>query len=52
MIALKMPLEFMQPEAVVEPAIATMCASHVVQGKASGVTYMGDGNHLHWSGGP
>ena len=39
-IAIKVPLEFMQPEAVVEPAIATMCASHVVQGEAFGVTYM------------
>ena len=30
----------MQPEVVIEPAIATMCASHVVQDEASGVTYM------------
>ena len=40
MIALEVPLEFMQPEVVIEPAIATMCASHVVQDKASWVTYM------------
>ena len=39
-IALQVPLEFMQPEAVIEPAIATMCASRVVQDEASGVTYM------------
>ena len=40
MIALEVPLEFMQPEVVVEPAIATMCASCVVQDEASEVTYM------------
>ena len=39
-IALKVPLEFIQPEVVIEPAIATMCASCVVQDEASGVTYM------------
>ena len=35
-----MPLEFTQPEAVIEPTVAMMCASHVVQDKASGFTYM------------
>ena len=39
-MALEVPLEFMQPEAVIEPAIATVCASHVVQDEASGVNYM------------
>ena len=39
-IALKVPLEFMQPEAVIKPMVAMMCASHVVQDEASGVTYM------------
>ena len=39
-IALEVPLEFTQPEVVIEPAVAMMCASHVVQDEASGVTYM------------
>ena len=39
-IALEVSLEFMQPEVVIEPAVPTMCASHVVQDEASGVTYM------------
>ena len=33
---LEVPLEFMQPEVVVEPAVAMTCASHVVQEKALG----------------
>ena len=37
---LEVPLEFSQPEAVVEPMVVMMCASHVVQDEASGVTYM------------
>ena len=37
---LEVRLEFTQPEAVVEPAVAMMCASCVVQDEASGVTYM------------
>ena len=40
MIALKAPLEFTQPKVVIEPAVATMCTSPVVQDKASGVSYM------------
>ena len=40
MVALEVPLEFMQPEVVIESAIATMCARHVVQDETSGVTYM------------
>ena len=37
---LKVPLEFTQPEAAIKPTVATMCASHVIQDGASGVTYM------------
>ena len=40
MIALEVPLKFMWPEAVIEPAVAMMCASCVVQDEAYGVTYM------------
>ena len=36
----EVPLESIQPEAVVKPAVAMMCASHVVQDEASRVTYM------------
>ena len=36
----KVPLVPMQPEAIVEPVVAMMCASHVVQDEASGITYM------------
>ena len=39
-IALELPLEFMQPEAVIEPVVATMCTSCVVQDEVSGVTYI------------
>ena len=34
------PLGSMQPEAMVEPAVTMMCASHIVQHKAMGITYM------------
>ena len=37
----EVPPEYMQPEAIAKPAVAMMCASHVVQDKASGITYMG-----------
>ena len=40
MATLEVPLEFTQPEAAIEPAVATMCASHVIQDEASRVTYM------------
>ena len=40
MAALEVPLEFTQPEVAIEPMVATMCASHVIQDEASGVTYM------------
>ena len=33
-------LEPKQPEAMVEPTVATMCASHIVQDEAMGITYM------------
>ena len=33
-------LEYARPEAVIEPTVAMMCASHVVQDEASRVTYM------------
>ena len=36
----EVPLELMQLEAMVEPALAMVCASHIVQDKASGITYM------------
>ena len=39
-IALKVPMEFTQPEVVTELAVSMMCTSHVVQDEASGVTYM------------
>ena len=39
-VTLEVPLECMQPEAFVKPAVATMCASCVVQDKVSRVTYM------------
>ena len=39
-IALEVPLEFMQPEAVITRAVALMCASCVVQDEVSGVTIM------------
>ena len=38
--ALEVPLESMQLEVVVKPAVATMCASCAVQDEASGGTYM------------
>ena len=38
--ALEVPLEFTQPEVAIKPAVATMCASHVIQDEASRVTYM------------
>ena len=39
MVTLKVPLEYAWPEAVIEPTVATMCARHVVQDEAYGVTY-------------
>ena len=39
-IALEVPLEFMQPEVVIKPMVAMMCDSCVVQDEASEVTYM------------
>ena len=39
-IALMAPLGFTQPEVSTKPAVATMCASHIIQAEASGVTYM------------
>ena len=38
--ALKVPLEFTLPEVAIKPAVATMCASHVIQDEACEVTYM------------
>ena len=34
------PLEPMQLEAMVKPTAAMICASHIVQDKATGITYM------------
>ena len=38
--AFEVPLGSMQPEVVVEPMVATMCASCIVQDEASGIIYM------------
>ena len=38
--AFKVPLEPTQPEAMVKPMVATVCASHIVQDEAMGITYM------------
>ena len=38
--ALKVPLEPLQLEPPIETAIATMCASCIVQDEAMGITYM------------
>ena len=38
--ALEVPLGFTQPEVATRPAVATMCASHVIQDEGSGVTHM------------
>ena len=38
--ASEVPLEPIQPEAIIEPAVATVCASHIVQDEGTGVTYM------------
>ena len=38
--AFKVPLEPMQPEAMVEPMVGTVCASCIVQDEARGITYM------------
>ena len=38
--ASKAPQEPLQPEAIVEPAVATLCASHIVLDEAMGITYM------------
>ena len=34
------PLQPMQPEVILESVVATVCASHIVQDKAMGITYM------------
>ena len=38
--AFKVPLELMQPEVMVEPTVAMVCASCIVQDEATGITYM------------
>ena len=38
--AYKAPLEPLKLEAAIEPTVATMCASHIVQDEAMGMTYM------------
>ena len=42
----EVPLEFTQPEVAVEPAVATMCASHVIQDEASWGHLYGDSHYL------
>ena len=37
---IEVPSDLLWPEAAVEPAVATMCASCVIQDEASGVTYV------------
>ena len=34
------PMEPMQPEIMMEPAVATMCTSHIIQDETTGVTYI------------
>ena len=36
---IKVPSDLLQLDAAVKPAMATMCASHVIQDETSGVTY-------------
>ena len=38
--AFKAPLESMQPEVMVEPMVAMVCVSCIMQDKATGITYM------------
>ena len=38
--ASEVPMEPMQPEVIVEPVVAMVCASHTVQDEAMGITYM------------
>ena len=40
MTTIKAPMEPTQPEIMVEPVIATMCTSYIVQDETTGVTYM------------
>ena len=40
MATIEAPIEPMQPEILVEPAIATMCTSCIIKDEAMGVTYM------------
>ena len=40
MTTIKAPLEPMQPEILAEPAIATMCTSHIIQDETTEDTYM------------
>ena len=38
--AIKVPSDLPQLETAIEPTVATMCASHMIQDEASGVTYV------------
>ena len=40
MTAFKAPLETLWLEAMIEPSVATMCTSHIVQDEATGMMYM------------
>ena len=40
MAAVEAPMKPMQPEIMVEPPIATMCTSCIIQDETMGVTYM------------
>ena len=40
LIASEAPLEPMKPEVIVEPTVAMVCASCIVQDEATGITYM------------
>ena len=40
MATIKAPMDPMQPEILAEPAIATMCISHIIQDETTEVTYM------------
>ena len=40
MATIEAPMKPMQPEIMVEPAVATMCTSHIIQDETTGVTYM------------
>ena len=40
MTALEVPPESLQLEMTIEPAVATMCTSCIVQDEATGITYM------------